>query len=229
MYLDHLQNWSVQGHSLLIFLIVALFWLSETGKIWDFRAFPGERVEEWPDIRYAAVSWPPSKLVRLWLRSGDFSNFGAFSGNPLKKWPEISHAAVSWLSELIKLWLQFVDFSHFDAILNLKWVKLGVSRHFGRVLWIFLIMATLWLKLVIFGVSGHYLENVWEKMSIGGRRHNSDALRPVLSSFIGFQKHLVCVSFGWRSRMGLKISIIPHWICALLLNIWLVHFWHSLS
>ena len=33
MYLDHLQNWLVYGHSLLIFLILALFWLSETGQI----------------------------------------------------------------------------------------------------------------------------------------------------------------------------------------------------
>ena len=32
MYLDHLQNWLVYGHSLLIFLILALFWLSETGQ-----------------------------------------------------------------------------------------------------------------------------------------------------------------------------------------------------
>ena len=39
---------------------------------------------------------------------------------------------------------------------------LGVSKHFGRALWIFLIMVTLWLKLVIFGVSGHYLENLWK-------------------------------------------------------------------
>ena len=31
MYLDHLQNWLVYGHSLLIFRILALFWLSETG------------------------------------------------------------------------------------------------------------------------------------------------------------------------------------------------------
>ena len=46
MYLDHLQNWLVNGHSLLIFLILALFWLSETGQIWGFRAFPGERMEE---------------------------------------------------------------------------------------------------------------------------------------------------------------------------------------
>ena len=46
MYLDRLQNWLVYGHGLLIFLILALFWLSETGQIWGFRAFPGERMEE---------------------------------------------------------------------------------------------------------------------------------------------------------------------------------------
>ena len=41
-----LQNWLVYGHGLLIFLILALFWLSETGQIWGFRAFPGECMEE---------------------------------------------------------------------------------------------------------------------------------------------------------------------------------------
>ena len=46
MYLDHLQNWLVYGHGLLIFLILALFWLSETGQIWGFQAFPGEPMEE---------------------------------------------------------------------------------------------------------------------------------------------------------------------------------------
>ena len=45
MYLDHLQNWLVYSHSLLIFLIVVLFWFGETGQIWGFRAFPGERME----------------------------------------------------------------------------------------------------------------------------------------------------------------------------------------
>ena len=45
MYLDHLQNWLVYGHGLLVFLILALFWLSETGQIWGFRAFPTERTE----------------------------------------------------------------------------------------------------------------------------------------------------------------------------------------
>ena len=46
MYLDHLQNWLVYGYGLLIFLILALFWLSETGQILGFRAFPGERMEK---------------------------------------------------------------------------------------------------------------------------------------------------------------------------------------
>ena len=45
MYLDHLQNWLVYGHSQLIFLILALFWLSEMGQIWHYRAFPRERME----------------------------------------------------------------------------------------------------------------------------------------------------------------------------------------
>ena len=46
MYLDHLQNWLVYGHGLLIFLILVLFWLSETGQIWGFRVFPGGCMEE---------------------------------------------------------------------------------------------------------------------------------------------------------------------------------------
>ena len=45
MYLDHLQNYLNYGHGLLTFLILALFWLSETGQIWGFRAFPGEYME----------------------------------------------------------------------------------------------------------------------------------------------------------------------------------------
>ena len=58
MYLDHLQNWLVYGHGLLIFLILALFWLSETGQIWGFRAFPGERMERmaWNFARWCILS-----------------------------------------------------------------------------------------------------------------------------------------------------------------------------
>ena len=36
MYLDHLQNWLVYGDGLLIFLILAPFWLSETHQILGF-------------------------------------------------------------------------------------------------------------------------------------------------------------------------------------------------
>ena len=36
MHLDHHQNWSVYSYGLLIFLILALFWLSEKGQIWGF-------------------------------------------------------------------------------------------------------------------------------------------------------------------------------------------------
>ena len=36
---DHLQKWLVYGSGLLIFLISAAFWLSETGQICGFRAF----------------------------------------------------------------------------------------------------------------------------------------------------------------------------------------------
>ena len=45
MYREHFQNWLVYGYGRLTFLILALFWLSETGQIWGFRAFPGERME----------------------------------------------------------------------------------------------------------------------------------------------------------------------------------------
>ena len=58
MYLDHLQNWLVYGQRLLIFLILALFWLSETGQIWGFWAFPGERMEgmAWNFARWCILS-----------------------------------------------------------------------------------------------------------------------------------------------------------------------------
>ena len=77
MYLDHLQNWLVYGCGLLIFLILALFWLSETSQIWVSGHFPENAWREWPEILHADVSWPPSELIRLWLQSVDFSNFGA--------------------------------------------------------------------------------------------------------------------------------------------------------
>ena len=107
-----------------------------------------------------------------------FGVFGNFLENPLRKLSEILHADVSWsLSELIRLQSQFVDFSYFGAILT-EWhgSNLGVSRHFGRAVWIFLIVVPLWLKLTMCEVSGHHLEDV-------GWRLITDALCRVLSSF----------------------------------------------
>ena len=87
MYLDHLQNWLVYGHGLLNFVILALFWLCETGQIWGFRAFPGERMEGMAWNLYANVSWPPSELISLWSRSVDFIILALF-----------------WLSETGQIW-----------------------------------------------------------------------------------------------------------------------------
>ena len=58
MYLDLLQNWLVYGRGLLIFLILALFSLSETGQIWGFGAFPWERMEEmaWNSARWCILT-----------------------------------------------------------------------------------------------------------------------------------------------------------------------------
>ena len=45
MYLAHLQHWLIYDDSLLIFLILAFFLLSEMGQILGFRAFSGESME----------------------------------------------------------------------------------------------------------------------------------------------------------------------------------------
>ena len=46
LYPDTIQNWLDYGYSLVIFLILALFWLSETGQIWSFQAFSEKPIEE---------------------------------------------------------------------------------------------------------------------------------------------------------------------------------------
>ena len=76
MYLDHLQNWLVYGHSLLIFQILALFWLSESGQNGVSGHFPENTWRKWPEILYADVSWALSELVSFGSWSVDFCNFG---------------------------------------------------------------------------------------------------------------------------------------------------------
>ena len=134
MYLDHLQNWLVYGHGLLIFIILALFWLNETGQIWGFRVFPGEHMEgmAWnfacwcilttfrTDQFMATVCW----FFLFWryfdlVKRVKFGVSGYSPENTWREWPEILHADVSWpLSELISLWPRSVDFSYFGAILT---------------------------------------------------------------------------------------------------------------
>ena len=46
LYLDHIQNWLDYGEGLVIFLILVLFWLSETGQILGFQAFSDKPMEE---------------------------------------------------------------------------------------------------------------------------------------------------------------------------------------
>ena len=77
MYFDQLENWLHFGHGLLIFLLLAPLWLSETGQIWDSRPFLENTWEEWPEFWHADVSRPPSELIGFWLCSVDFPHFGA--------------------------------------------------------------------------------------------------------------------------------------------------------
>ena len=120
MYPEHPHNWLDYGLGLLIFLILALFWLSEMGQIWGFRAFPGERMEgmAWNSACWCTLTtfrtdqfmatvcgfflfWRYFDFVK-WVKFGVSRNF---LENPLRKWPEILHADLSWpLSELVRLW-----------------------------------------------------------------------------------------------------------------------------
>ena len=61
MYPDHLENWLDFGKRLLIFLILAAFWLSETGQICDFWAFSWEHKGGMASNLHVDVFWPPSE------------------------------------------------------------------------------------------------------------------------------------------------------------------------
>ena len=73
---DHLQNWLVYGHGLLIFLLLAPLWLNEMGQVWISGVFR-ENVWGWLENLHADVSWLLSKLISLWSRSADCLRFGA--------------------------------------------------------------------------------------------------------------------------------------------------------
>ena len=75
MYPEHLENCLDLGHRLLIFFILVVFWLSETGQISGH--FLRNAKEEWPQIWHVGVFWPSSEKVRFWSRYNDIPHFGA--------------------------------------------------------------------------------------------------------------------------------------------------------
>ena len=146
MYLDHLQNWLVYGHGLMIFLILAVFGLSETGQIWGFRVFPGDRMEEmaWNFACWCILTTFRNDkfMVMVWW----FSNFGAFwtlwNGSNLG-FPGISRRTHGGNG------LKFCTLMYLDHLQN--WLVYGVD------LWIYLILALFWLSETgqIWGLSYH--------------------------------------------------------------------------
>ena len=77
LYPDHFQNWLDYGNSLVIFLNLVLFWLSEIVQIWVSKHLLENPLMNWPEILHADVSWPLAELIRLWLKFVDYSNFDA--------------------------------------------------------------------------------------------------------------------------------------------------------
>ena len=68
MYLYHLQKLLDFGHGLLIFVILAQLWLSETGQIRGFCAFSGERME---GVAWNLACWCIlTSLLQNWLDLG---------------------------------------------------------------------------------------------------------------------------------------------------------------
>ena len=134
MYLDHIQRWLFHGHGLLILIILALFWLSETGQILGFHAFSGERIGGMARNMVCCCILTTFRtrliMVTVWwffkfwcyfdlVKLVKFGVSSHFLENPLRKCPEITHADVSWPpSELNREWLQILDLSNFGAILT---------------------------------------------------------------------------------------------------------------
>ena len=154
IYPDHLQNWLAFRHVLLIFVILASFWLSKTGRIWGFWEKQIEFGVSWyfwrthgrndlkfgmliyPDhlhillhFRHDLLIFPIMAPFRLWNESNVWVSCH-FLGNTWREWPEIYNANVSWPpSELIR---------------------------FGYSQLIFVIVAPFWLR-------EHFRKNTWEK------------------------------------------------------------------
>ena len=93
MYLDHLQNWLVYGHSLLIFLILALFWLGFPVISWRTHGGNGlkfcmlmylDHLQNWLDFGLGLLNFVI--LALFWLsETGQIWGFRAFPGEPMEE------------------------------------------------------------------------------------------------------------------------------------------------
>ena len=139
------------------YILVTLCWfskffgailLSETGHIWGFWAFPGERME---GISWNLACWcvlttfTTNKIMvkvcwfsQFWPKDmGQFWDLGISRRTYEREWPKMWHADVSLSpTELIKFWSWSVDFPpfwhHFDLV---KHIISGLSRHFLENAW----------------------------------------------------------------------------------------------
>ena len=113
------------------------------------------------------------------MKGVKYGGFRAFPGECMEG--VVWNGRPPW--EIIRFWSCCVDFPHYGAPLNL-------------------------VKLVIFGVFRQYLENAWEYMSRRerGRKHISDALRRVLSSF-KFYWNMIYLNPWWCPKYKSEKSI----------------------
>ena len=135
MYLDHHQNWLVHGHRLLIFLILALFWLSEMGQIWGFRAFMEKPIVAIAWNLHADVSWSLVELIRLWSQFVDLSYLGAIL--TLSNGSNLGFPGIFWSTHWgkgLKLYM-LMNLNHLH-----NWLDFGYS------LLILLILVLFWLS-----------------------------------------------------------------------------------
>ena len=159
MYPDHFQNWLNYAYSLLIFLILALFWLTDTGQICGFWAFLRECMEGMAGLS-VDVLYCGSRAPTIWISMGpkqnlkgpsieihyQFSNFGRSIG-PLGKISQGPHWIFRGPGPLPpgprEPWngLKFCILMYPDHLQN--WLG------FGHGLLIFLLLASFWLSRVL--------------------------------------------------------------------------------
>ena len=148
------QNWLDFSHHLLIFLILASFWLKQA-KFATSGHFLEKTREEWPELWHADVFSPPSELIIFWPWSVNFPHFGII----LTWWNRLN---LGFLAIFFRMHerngLKFDMQMYPDCIFN--------CLHFDHGLLIFLILTVFWLSETSQICSlGHFLENAFEELA----------------------------------------------------------------